>query len=168
MEMVRQSVGMLKINTEAVINSITRIVTEVIQASQDSNQVNAEKLKKELTQIEEKKKSVLDAFFARSISKDDMKLMNAEYDRCISELTDKIAAAEKRECLSYDTQTLSKDIRAKVAGIVSGEAATDNFYGNLLDHITAYPDRRMEVHLKLLPTKWSYELESLAQSKTNS
>lgn len=168
MEMVRQSVGMLKIDTDSVINSITRIVTEAIQASQDSNQVNAEKLKKELTQIEEKKKSVLDAFFARSISKDDMKLMNAEYDSKIAELTDKIAAAEKRESLSYDTQTLSKDIRAKIAGIVDGETATDNFYGNLLDHITAHPDRRMEVHLKLLPTKWTYILESLAQSKTNS
>lgn len=165
MEMVRQSVGMLKMDTEAVINSITRIVTEAIQASRDNNQVNAEKLKKELAQIEEKKKSVLDAFFAQSISKDDMKLMNADYDRRISELTDKIVAAEKPKSLSYDTQTLSKDICAKVTGIVSGEAATDNFYGNLLDHITAYPDRRMEVHLKLLPTKWTYVLENLANTK---
>lgn len=165
MEMVRQSVGMLKIDTEAVVSSITSIVTEAIQASQDSSKVNAEKLKKELTQIEEKKKSVLDAFFARSISKDDMKLMNAEYDRRISELTDKIGLAEKRESLSYDTQTLSKDIRAKVTSIVNGETATDHFYSNLLDHITAYPDRRMEVHLKLLPTKWTYVLESLADIK---
>lgn len=165
MEMVRQSVGMLKINTDSVISNITQIVIEAIQASQDNSQVNAEKLKKELTQIEEKKKSMLDAFFARSISKDDMKLMNAEYDRRISELTDKIGLAEKRESLSYDTQTLSKDIHAKVTSVVSGETATDHFYGNLLDHITAYPDRRMEVHLKLLPTKWTYVLESLTDIK---
>lgn len=164
-EMVRQSVGMLNIDTEAIISNVTRIVTEVIQASQDSNQVNAEKLKKELAQIEEKKKSVLDAFFAQSISKDDMKLMNAEYDSKMIELTDKIYAAEKRDNLSYDTRTLTKDICEKVAGVVNGETATDNFYGNLLDHITAYPDRRLEVNLKLLPTKWNYVLESLAESK---
>lgn len=164
-EMLKQSVGMLKMDTEAVISSITRIVTEVIQASQDNNQINVEKLKKELAQIEEKKKSVLDAFFAHSISKDDMKLMNAEYDSKIAELTDKISSAEKRDNLSYDTKTLAKDIREKVAGVVNGETATDNFYGNLLAHITAYPDRRIEVNLKLLPTKWNYVLESLADNK---
>lgn len=165
-EILRQSVGMLKMDTEAVINNITRIVTEAIQASQDSNQINAEKLKKELAQLQEKKKSVLDAFFAQSISKDDMKLMNAEYDSKITELTDKISAAEKRESLSYDTCTLPNDIREKVAGVVEGKTATDNFYGNLLDHITAYPDRRLEVNLKLLPTKWNYVLESLEEAKT--
>ena len=161
-EMVRQSVGMMKLDTDAVIRDITRIVLEAIQASQDSSQLSAERLKKELEQIEVKKKGVLDAFFTKSISKDDMKLMNAEYDRRIAELIEKIATAEKRERLSYDTATLEKDIRSKVAGIVSGETASGNFYGNLLDHITAYPDRRMEVYLKLLPTKWTYVLESLA------
>lgn len=164
-EMLKQSVNMLKMDTEAIISNITRIVTEVIQSSQEGNQVNAEKLKKELAQIEDKKKSVLDAFFAQSISKDDMKLMNAEYDSKITQLTDKISAAEKQESLSYDTRTLPKDIREKITGVVEGETATDNFYGNLLDHITAYPDRRLEVNLKLLPTKWNYVLESLAESK---
>ena len=54
---------------------------------------------------------------------------------------------------------LEKDIRAKVAGIVSGKTASGNFYGNLLDHITACPDRRMEVYLKRLPAKWIYVLK---------
>lgn len=164
-ELLKQSVGMLKIDVEAIISNITHIVTESIQASQDNNQVNAEKLKRELTQIEDKKKSVLDAFLSKNISKDDMKLMNNEYDSQITELTHKISAAEKRENLTYDTQTLTGDIRKKVTGIVAGETATDNFYGNLLDHITAYPDRRLEVNLKLLPTTWSYVLESLGATK---
>ena len=94
-----------------------------------------------------------------------MKLMNAEYDRRITEFTEKIAAAEKRESLSYETATLEKDIRAKVTGIVSGETASGNFYGSLLERITAHPNRRMEVHLKLLPAKWTYVLESLTASK---
>lgn len=96
-----------------------------------------------------------------------MKLMNAEYDRHIAELKEKIAAAEKQESPSCGAGALEKDIRAKVTGIVSGETASSNFYGSLLDHITAYPDRHMEVHLKLLPTKWTYVLESLAASKDN-
>ena len=165
MEMVRQSVGMLKLDTAAVVRDITHIVLEAIQSSQDSSQISAERLKKELEQNEAKKKGVLDAFFDKSITKDDMKLMNAEYDRHIAELTEKIAEVEKQESLTYNTATLEKEIRAKVTGIVRGENISGNFYGNLLDQITAYPDRRMEVHLKLLPTKWIYVLESLAASK---
>ena len=157
MEMIRQSVGMLRLDTDAVISNITHMALEAIQSSQDNNQLSVERLKKELEQVKTKKKGVLDAFFTKSISKDDMKLMNAEYDRRIAELTEKIAAAEKPE--SLDTAALEKDIRVKVTGIISGETASDNFYGNLLDHITAYPDRHMEVHLKLLPTKWIYVLE---------
>lgn len=159
--MVRQSVEMLKLDTQAIIRDVTCIVLKAIQASQDGSQLRIKHLKKELAQIKAKKKGVLDAFFAKEISKDDMKLMNAEYDRRITELIEKIAETEPQENLSYDAAALEKDIRAKVTDIVSGEAMSGNFYGNLLDHIIAYPDRHMEVHLKLLPTKWSYVLESL-------
>ena len=167
MNMVRQSVGMLKLDTDTIVRDITRMVLEAIQSSQNSSKLSAQRLKKELEQIESKKKDLLDAFFAKSISKDDMKLMNAEYDRHIAELKEKIAAAEKQESPSCGAGALERDIRAKVTGIVSGETASSNFYGSLLDHITAYPDRHMEVHLKLLPTKWTYVLESLAASKGN-
>ena len=167
MNMVRQSVGMLKLDTDTIVRDITRMVLEAIQSSQNSSKLSVQRLKKELEQIESKKKDLLDAFFAKSISKDDMKLMNAEYDRHIAELKEKIAAAEKQESPPCGAGVLERDIRAKVTGIVSGETASSNFYGSLLDHITAYPDRHMEVHLKLLPTKWTYVLESLAASKGN-
>lgn len=161
LEMVRQSVRMLKLDAETVIHDIIRMVSASLQDSQDSSQLNLRHLKKELEQIETKKKGVLDAFFAKTISKDDMKLMNAEYSRQIIEVTKKIAAAENQQKLHCGSADLEEDIRTKVMGILSGKTASDNFYGNLLDHITAYPDRRMEVHLKFLPTKWSYVLNNL-------
>lgn len=168
MDIIKQAVGTLQMDTNAVITNVTRIVTDAIGSTRDSNQINAFKLKKELTQIEEKKKNILDAFFARNISKEDMKMMNGEYDRQIAELTDRIRAAENKKSLSYDTAELKKKIRQKAEAIVSGNTATEHFYGNLIDHITACPDRRLEVHLKLLPTKWTYVLDSLATSKNTS
>lgn len=162
MEMLKTAVSMLKIDTSAVVSRITGIVMKAIRASRESEHISVEKLQNELSAIQEKKKSVLDAFFAKTISKGDMKLMNDEYDKQIEELTFKIETAEKRENLSFDTSTLERDIREKVRGIVKCETATDNFYGNLLDHITAYPDRRLELRLKLLPTKWVYVLESIS------
>ena len=164
MEIVRQSVGMLKLDTEAAARSITCIALEAIQASRDRSSLNAKQLKKELEQVKAKKAAMLDVFFANSIAADDMELMNAQYSRRMAELTEKIAAAEKQESQFWDTTPLEKDIRAKIMGIIHGETTPDLFYGSLLDRITAYPDRRMEVQLKLLPTKWTYALENRAAS----
>ena len=157
-ELVRRSVGMLKLDKDTVIRDITRMVLDAIQFSQQDGQLSAERLQKELERVEAKKKGVLDAFFANHISKDDMQLMNAEYDRHIAQLTEKIAA-EKQKVLSRSTATLEQELHAKVTDIVSGKTASGHFYGSLLDHITACPDRRMEVHLKLLPAKWTYVLK---------
>ena len=104
---------------------------------------------------------MLDAFFAGSIAADDLELINSQYSRRMAELTEKIAAAEKQESQSWDAAALEQDIRA----IVNGETASNDFYGRLLDRITAYPDRRVEVRLKLLPTVWTYRLGNKAASK---
>lgn len=161
MEMVRQSVRMLELDTGAVARSITRIVMEAVQASQDSRRQDVQGLKRELEQVKAKKTAMLDAFFAGSIAADDLELINSQYSRRMAELTEKIAAAEKQESQSWDAAALEQDIRA----IVNGETASDDFYGRLLDRITAYPDRRVEVRLKLLPTTWTYRLENKAASK---
>lgn len=154
-ELVRRSVGMLKLDRTALIREMTGIALDAIQACNEGSQNRAAQLKKERHEIQEKKKRVLDAFFAGQIAECDMQLMNAEYDCCIAELDEKIGEAEQ-ESPPVDAAVLEQTVLDKVTGIVSGETASDHFYGNLLDHITAYPDKRVEVHLQLLPIKWSY------------
>lgn len=161
-DMIRQSVAMLHIDIDTIVSNITGIVLSALHTSQEVSQISTEKLKKELSTTREKKKNVLDAYFTKSISLEDMKLMNAEYDRQISEFAEQIAEKEKKESMSGVASDFESDIRKKVTGIVSGETASDNFYGNLLDHITAYPDRRLEVSLKKLPQKWVYLLEDIS------
>lgn len=158
MDMLRQVIAMLPIDAEAIVSNVTAIVLRVLQASQNAKQASLEKLKREQDKILEKKKGVLDAYFSKGISVDDMKLMNAEYDRIMTGLAAQIEAAEKESPHDGGTD-ITNEICAKVGGIVSRESAADSFYGNLLDHITAYPDRRLEVTLKLLPQKWMFSLE---------
>lgn len=158
LEAVRQSVNMLKLDAQGIIRGLTDIVLEAIQSTQHSIQMNSERLEKELEQIKTKKKGVLDAFFSKTISEDDMKLMNDEYDQRIADLTEKITTLSKQENIHLHTANLKKEIQDKVTEIVSGNTDSSNFYGNLLDHITAYPDRRIEICLKFLPTKWTYSI----------
>lgn len=88
-----------------------------------------------------------------------MKQINAEYDRRIAELTGKVT---EQAGASRDASVLEREIRDRVAKIVSGDAVPDNFYGNLLDQIMAFPDRRVEISLKCLPTRWTYMLQNQA------
>ncbi len=161
-EMVQKSVNMLKLDTDSVIRSITRIVLESILLSRNGSQLRIKQLKKERNQIEAKKKSTLDAFFSNHISREDMQLMNVEYEQHIAALTNAITAAESQEHLPCETAELEKDIQAKVTGIVSGANTSGALCGNLLDHMTAYPDRRIEVYLKQFPAKWIFILKSPA------
>lgn len=155
-EMIRQSVKMLRLDTQAVFREITSIVLKVIEDSRQTSQLSAERMKQELSQIKEKKKHVLDAFFTKVISRNDMILINAEYDRRINELTEHIAKITLQENTPFDAITQKENICTAVKTILSGETVSENFYGNLLDHITAYKSRYIEVHLKWLPTKWTY------------
>lgn len=160
-DIIRQSIAMLPIDMDMVISNITGIVLSALRTAQDTVQSSIRRLKKELNKTREKKKAVLDAYFTQSISLEDMKLINTEYDQKIIELTEQIAEAEEEEgsCF-YHTAELEKEIRSRIEDIVIGKTAADNFYGNLLDHITADSNRCLEVNLKLLPIKWLYRLQN--------
>lgn len=165
LEMVRQSVAQLKLDTQALNHSMIQAALEAVSTSQSFSGANLAGLKKELEQVIKKKKGVLDAFFAKHISADDMKLMNAEYDRQAVQLTQQIQAAEAQENLTNRPAALENKIQRAVETIVLGETVSEKLLGNLLDHIVVYPDKRMEVHLKLLPGKWTFTLTGQADRK---
>ena len=163
MNIVKKSVDSLLIDRKAVIKNITSIVTEVIHESENGEQLNLEKLENQMDSITEKKKTVLDSFFAKSITKDEMRMMNKKYDGEIAELNEKIEVAIKKQNLFYSKTDIKKDVEKKVTGIVNGKTATDNFYGNFVKKITVFKDEKIEVELNLLPTKWYYIVENLKE-----
>jgi site-specific DNA recombinase len=165
LEMVRQAVTLLDLDAQALSRSIVQAALEAVSNPHNRSGTRLEDLTKELEQVIKKKKGVLDAFFAKHISAQDMKLMNAEYDRQATCLTQKIRAAEAQKELTNDPSTLESKIQKAVEAIVHGGTASEKLYGDLLDHITIYSDKRMEVRLKLLPGKWTFTLISQLDRK---
>lgn len=155
MDALRQSVNMLSMDRDAAAAELLGIVLRVLRTSQASERGNLNQQKRELDAVTEKKREVLDAYFDRRISESDMKLMNETYNRQIAELAERIEAAERR-VYSEETEKTEKELGEAIRATVNGEAASDLFYGNLLDYITARPDRCLEVKLKLLPEIWIF------------
>jgi hypothetical protein len=93
--------------------------------------------------------------------------MNERYDRQMAELQAGLRAARDREQLTYDTSILNADVKAHI-GELAGREVGESFYKFILDTITVYPDRRLEIRLNLLPQKWRFVLDSIADIRRRS
>ena len=152
MDMIRQSVSMLRIDAESVLRDVVRVVRE----SRDDQQAQEEKRRKAREELEKKKIRVLDAFLAGQISEDDLRLMRETYEA-------QLAALQAREPALEDVQTEESRLRAAIDAIVNDQMGSDGLYGALLEQMVVYPDRRVEVRLKDLSARWVFSLARAAR-----
>lgn len=111
------------------------------------------------------KQNTLEEFLNQSISKADYQFMNERYDAQIAQMQEKLSAIEKRQKLDTKTNGVQRDIKAAIRKIVTGEK-TDDFCGQLLQSMTVYADGRVEVALKLLPSRWLFLLEGVQKFRS--
>ena len=79
---------------------------EAIEAGEGQKTGRLEALEYQIEQLTQKKADVLDAFFSRQITKDEMKLVNERYDRELDALRVRLDAAHFKEGSVYESKTL--------------------------------------------------------------
>lgn len=158
MDMLKQSLASLQMDVEGIIQNVTNLAVEAIQAGEAQGGEGSEELELRIEQLNQKKADVLDAFICRHITKDEMRLVNERYDRELDDLRNRLEAARSEADISHELETLQNDVKKKITALVGGETDSEVFYKNLLDHMVVYKDRRVEVHINLLPQKWLYVL----------
>lgn len=161
LEMVKQALSSLRMDRDWIIRNVTEIAMDAIQSCEQGSTESAERLEFEMNQLTKKKENVLDAFFSHSITKGEMRLMNERYDRELEALQKRLNAVQAKKRVDYDTAMFREDIKRHVSDILNQGTSGDVFYRNLLDHLTVYPDKRVEVQLNLLPHKWIYVIDRL-------
>jgi len=161
MDILKQSLASLQMDVDRIVQNVTDIAMEAIQAGEGQETDRPETLERQIEQLTRKKSDVLDAFISRQITKDEMKLVNERYDRELDGLRDRLAAARSKEGIVYEKDALRKDIQEKITAIVGGKTDSEVFYKDLLDRMVVYKDKKVEVYLELLPQKWTFVLESL-------
>ena len=80
----------------------------------------------------------------------------------IEQLRTSLLAAREREQLSHETSQLKGDVRAHISAL-TGKEADEVYYHGLLKGVTVYANRRVELQLNLVPSKWRNVLDSLAE-----
>lgn len=155
LELVKRCVDTLELEQETVINEMTSLILKATQFSQENEQAHWEQLHKEQLETQARKTAALDAFFAKTISQEDLALINCTYDQRLANVSAKLSRIEIPCCDDKWKQT----IQESVTEIVCGKNTPGNFYGYLLDRITAFPNRHLDVKLKCLPGCWSFALD---------
>ena len=163
MDILKRAVAAVELDREEVIRNLSRIVEGVLKDSRDDGSADLKRLNRELEGEKEKKQRALEEFFDRTISKADFQFMNERCDRKIAQIQEQIAVIEKRRKLDTQTTGVKKDVREAIKSIVKGERDSNDFYGRLLHHMTLHRDGKVEVSLNLLPARWYFVLDGLAE-----
>lgn len=166
LELVRRSVQMLGLDRASMADRITRLVLEARERTRGEEHSQRRRLLGQREALQTKKIAALDAFLSGQLGADDLALMKGEYDRQLAALEQDLRAAEGRDHGPEDPALGEAELRARVSAILEGPSATDGFYGLLLDRITAFPGRRLEVGLKGVPGLWRFELETSGAAKS--
>ncbi len=165
MEIVKQGLQSLQMDTAWVINNVTALAAEAIRAGENISADTEEKIQYEMDRITKKKEDVLDAFFSKTVTKEEMRMMNEKYDGQLADLQGRLQTVRQKAALHYDLDALKADVKREVTAIVHGDTQSEVFYKNVLDHLTVCHDNRVELRLNLLPQKWVFVLDKLQDLK---
>ena len=156
MQMLKTAIRSLPMDTKAIVSNVTILVLEAIVDCGIGTGDNPKRLGLEIDRIQQKKEAVMDSCFSGEITKEDMQIMNRKYDRQREELRRRQKEAELRQWENRDAQTLKAVIRSEVSGILSGDIQSEVFCKTVLDRLTVFKDRHIELRLNLLPQVFQF------------
>lgn len=160
MELLQMSLQSIQMDRNWLIENVTALALEGIQSDEWGRTDSREKLQSEIEQLKEKKLSMLDAFFGKSITREEMEMMNKRYDEKIASLQKQLNVVCKRTQSYCGMDTVRDEVRSHVERAVNAQTDSEIFYKNLLNRIVVCKDGSAEISLNLLPQTWVYALES--------
>lgn len=167
LDILQQSLTTLRMDRDRIIQNVTALALEAIQMCEEGSTDRVEALEYEISQLKQKKADVLDAFFSKQITKEEMHLVNQRYDGELEDLQRRLEGVRERESITYEEDQLEKDVGRQVADVVNCRADSEVLYKNVLDHMVVHKDRKIEIFLNLLPQKWTFVLENLRKSQND-
>lgn len=139
-----------------VTGYLLQTVEAVIEAVGKSN--NIDHFEKEIERCKEKKKRLLDMCLNGYIEAKEYREACDGITMQIIDLEEKLNREKSNQKIIEDKEKVIKDIREFVENVSCGAEWNDTFYRNIVDKIVVYRDRKIDIHLKLIPEKWQAKI----------
>ena len=159
MEMVRQTIGTLHVDWEALAEPVLAAALEALQRAEQGEREDRSALELELERLRGKREAALDAFLSRDITRAEMRRMTERYDREAEQLQKKLDDIRDRPGAADEQEQMEKNMGQKIRALILGEQPCEAFYKSLLDHMVVYPDQSVDVKLNILSQVWTFRLE---------
>ena len=150
-QMLKTAIQNLSMDFDAVIRNVTELALEAILVGQVAARDDPDRLRQDLDRTQQKKEAVMDSYFSREISKEEMLSFTAKYEQQLCSLRKRLEEAQNRKENNQDSTTLRAQIQSEVAAILNGETESEVFYKTILESLTVFKDRHMELQLNWLP-----------------
>ena len=151
MQMLKTALRSLSMDTEAIVRNVTHLALEAVQTGQEGLPEDPLRLLSAIDRLQRKKERVMDSYFSGEIPKEDMQIMNRKYDIQLEDLHRRQKEAERLQKQHRDLKSLQEAIQAQVSGILKMETESQVFCKAMLESLTVFPDRHMELRLQKLP-----------------
>lgn len=151
MQMLKTSIRNLPVDYDAVVRNVTELALDAIVMGLQTSADNAERLQQELNWVQQKKEVAMDAYFSREISKEDMLTMTGKYEQRLNSLRQRLEETEERKDRNQDLAAQRQTIQSVVRAILDGETESEVFCKTLIESLTVFKDRHMELRLNWLP-----------------
>ena len=151
MALLRQAVDELPLDREKVIRRLTALLFQVLHRGQKSEGGTRLALQRELEREGERRRRAVDAFLDGTLTRED-------FLRARQTCDNRIAMLERELSAPLPAANTDEVFAAALQDIIWG-GADDAFYAQLLDHMTLWPDGRVEVKLIHRPVGRLFLLE---------
>lgn len=147
-QMFQTAIQNLKLDREMIANNVTSRILSAIRSRNTDSDAEQRRIHNEIQSLQKKKERMLDSFFAGTITKDDMLSMKLYYEEQLKSL-------EVHLC-EIKAEQGDPEIFLAVKQLLNGESENGVFCKYLLESITVYKDRHMELRLKNHPQVFNF------------
>ena len=150
-QMLKTAFASLSVDRDDLIGNVTELALEAIASGQTAVREDPKRLQQELERVRQKREMMMDAYFSREISREDMISFTEKYDRQQTNLQKRMEEAKNRKDQNLDSAGLRSRIHSELSAILKGETESEVFYKAILESLTVFQDRHMELRLNWLP-----------------
>ena len=154
--MLKTALNALQLDREAIVRNVTALALDAIALGPQGAGESPELLHSEIRRVQQKKEAVMDSYFSREISREDMVSMNRKYDDQMEILSRQLSDAEQRQQEKRDAASLRDIIESEVRAVLSMETESDVFCKFMVESLTVFKDRHMELKLNGLPQVFQF------------
>ncbi len=151
MQMLKTAIRSLPMDFEAVVCNATELALEAAFAGQTEVWDAPDRLRQALDCVQQKKEAMMDSYFSQEITKEDMQNMKEFYEQRKKEFQKRLDDTLKRKENKQDPEALRLKLQAAFTAILQGETESEVFYKTLLQSLTVFKDRHVELRLNWLP-----------------